>query len=99
MHYITYPYFSYNENSKTPVDDCLGSGLYCIRPSSEINDGALIALESIKQKCIYKFIYENKENSNSKGIFWNYMKNLYIKCIATKNYNQKCSANGISSAR
>ena len=48
MHYITYPFFSYNENSKTPVEDCLGSGLYFIRPSSDINDGALIALESIK---------------------------------------------------
>ena len=98
MHYITYPFFTYDINNKDPIDDCLGSGLYCIRPSSEINDGALIALESIKQKCIYKFIYENKENSNSKGIFWNYMKNLYIKCIATKNYNQKCSDNAITSS-
>ena len=93
MHYITYPYFSYDANSNTPIDDCLGSGLYCIRPSSEINDGALIALESIKQKCIYKFTYENKDISNSKELFWNYMKKLYLKCIITKNYNQICSDN------
>ena len=98
MHYITYPFFNYDVNSKEPIDDCLGSGLYCIRPSSEINDGALIALESIKQKCIYKFIYGNRDNLNSKGIFWNYMKNLYTKCIATKNYNQKCSDNVISTS-
>ena len=97
MHYITYPFFSYNENNRQPIDDCLGSGLYCIRPSSEINDGALIALESIKQKCIYKYIYENKENSDSKIIFWNYMKNLYTKCISTKNYNQQCSDNIVTS--
>ena len=93
MHYITYPYFSYDANSNTPIDDCLGSGLYCIRPSSEINDGALIALESIKQKCIYKFTYENKDISNSKELFWNYMKKLYLKCIITKNYNKICSDN------
>ena len=101
MHYITYPYFSYNENSKTPVDDCLGSGLYCIRPSSEINDGALIALESIKQKCLYKYSYENNNNINnnpySKEIFWNYMKKLYSKCIITKTYDQSCSDKIINS--
>ena len=99
MHYITYPFFSYDENSKSPIDDCLGSGLYCIRPSSEINDGALIALESIKQKCIYKFSYENqsKDNPYSKDIFWNYMNTLYTKCISQKNYNQICSDNAISS--
>ena len=98
MHYITYPYFSYEENSKTPVDDCLGSGLYCIRPSSEINDGALIALESIKQKCIYKFSYENEHKNNpyTKETFWTYMKKLYTKCISTKNYNQMCSDNTVN---
>ena len=100
MHYITYPFFSYDANSNTPIDDCLGSGLYCIRPSSEINDGALIALESIKQKCIYKFIYENKNKDNpySKELFWKYMNNLYTKCISTKNYNQECSDNAVSLA-
>ena len=99
MHYITYPFFSYNENSKTPVDDCLGSGLYCIRPSSDINDGALIALESIKQKCIYKFSYENNniDKQYSKEIFWNYMKKIYSKCISTKAYNQVCSDKVINS--
>ena len=99
MHYITYPFFSYNENSKTPVDDCLGSGLYCIRPSSDINDGALIALESIKQKCIYKFSYENNniDKQYSKEIFWNYMKKIYSKCISTKTYNQVCSDKVINS--
>ena len=100
MHYITYPYFSYDANSKTPIDDCLGSGLYCIRPSSEINDGALIALESIKQKCIYKFSYENeyKAYSYSKENFWNYMKKLYSKCISSKNFNEMCSDNIVSSS-
>ena len=100
MHYITYPYFNYDSKSNTPIDDCLGSGLYCIRPSSEIKDGALIALESIKQKCIYKISYENenKDNSYSKEIFWNYMKKLYSKCISTKAYNEICSDNTVSSS-
>jgi len=100
MHYITYPYFSYDDKSNTPVDDCLGSGLYCIRPSSDINDGALIALESIKQKCIYKFSYENENKNNpySKEIFWNYMKKLYSKCISTKAYNEICSDSIVNSA-
>ena len=93
MHYITYPFFSYDPNSNTPVDDCLGSGLYCVRPSNEVNDGALIALESIKQKCIYKYTYENQNKNNqiSIDIFWNYMNKFYTKCISQNNFNQMCS--------
>lgn len=98
VHYITYPYFSYNPNSNTPIDDCLGSGLYCVRPGDSITDGALIALESIKQKCIYKYIYENKENAISKGLFWKYMIKFYEKCIYNTNiYDKTCSDNTLSS--
>jgi len=97
VHYITYPYFSYNPNSNTPVDDCLGSGLYCVRPGNIITDGSLIALESIRQKCIYRYTYENKENTISKDYFWNYMTTFYEKCISDKdNYNKLCSANTLS---
>ena len=94
VHYITYPYFSYDPNSNTPIDDCLGSGLYCVRPGDSITDGALIALESIKQKCIYKYIYENKENTVSKNLFWKYMIKFYEKCLYNTNYYDKmCSDN------
>ena len=92
VHYITYPYFSYQPNSNTPIDDCLGSGLYCVRPGNTITDGALIALESIKQKCIYKYTYENKPSSISKNLFWKYMVTFYEKCIFNTNYFDKmCS--------
>ena len=97
VHYITYPYFSYDPNSNKPIEDCLGSGLYCVRPGNlGISDGSLIALESIKQKCIYKEVYESKGRAISKEIFWNYMTNFYEKCILEKkNFNEKCSDNAI----
>ena len=92
MHYITYPYFSYDPNSNTPIEDCLGSGLYCVRPGNVISDGALIALESIKQKCIYKYAYESNQNILSNQLFWNYMIKFYEKCIYDKKaYNKICS--------
>ena len=92
MHYITYPYFSYDPNSNTPIEDCLGSGLYCVRPGNLISDGALIALESIKQKCIYKYVYENSQYSVPEQTFWNYMTKFYEKCIYDKKtYNKMCS--------
>ena len=97
VHYITYPYFSYNPNENSPIDDCLGSGLYCVRPGNSITDGALIALESIKQKCIYKYTYENKKDSLSKQLFWNYMTKFYDNCLSGKNnYEKICSNNIIS---
>ena len=89
VHYITYPYFSYDPSNKSPIDDCLGSGLYCVRPGDSITDGSLIALESIKQKCIYKNVYENNK---SKELFWNFMIKFYENCIYDKkNYNKMCS--------
>ena len=92
VHYITYPYFSYEPNSNTPVEDCLGSGLYCVRPGNTITDGALIVLESIKQKCIYKYTYENNSSAISKNLFWKYMINFYEKCISNTNfYDKLCS--------
>lgn len=98
VHYITYPYFSYDANSNAPIDDCLGSGLYCVRPGNSITDGALIALESIKQKCIYKLVYENNNNPIEKQLFWNYMIKFYDNCIGEKNnYDKICSNKIISS--
>ena len=95
VHYITYPYFSYDPNNKSPIDDCLGSGLYCVRPGDSITDGSLIALESIKQKCIYNNYYGNNK---SKELFWNYMIKFYENCIYDKkNYNKMCSDQTIQS--
>ena len=50
IHFVTFPHFSYDPNSNTPKEDCLGSGLYCIRPGKlGITDGSTIVMESIKQ--------------------------------------------------
>ena len=56
VHYITYPYFSYDPSNKSPIDDCLWSGLYCVRPGDSITDGSLIALESINCVIFINFI-------------------------------------------
>ena len=62
IHFITYPHFAYDPNSYTPKEDCLGSGLYCIRPGKlGITDGSLIVLESIKQKCLFDWGIKNEK--------------------------------------
>ena len=81
-HFVTYPHFMYDPNSNTPKDDCLGSGLYCIRPGKlGITDGRLISIESIKQKCIYNITLNNK----NPDMFWKYMSVFYQNCISKEN--------------
>ena len=47
-HFVTYPHFMYDPNSNIPKEDCLGSGLYCIRPGKlGISDDSIISIESI----------------------------------------------------
>ena len=74
VHFVTFPHFGYDEENKekdkSPKEDCLGSGLYCIRPGKlGITDGSIIVLESIKQKCIYNIA----NNQNKLDNFWKYM--------------------------
>ena len=95
IHFVTYPHFSYDPNSNTPKEDCLGSGLYCIRPGKlGITDGSIIVIESIKQKCIYNIAY----NNNKKDNFWTFMSKFYENCILKENFNQICSNDAISSS-
>ena len=99
VHYITYPHFNYNPNSNEAKDDCLGSGKYCVRPGNlGINDGSLIVLESLKQKCIYLNAYST--NVKSKNIlFWKYMNLFNEKCMLQNekaDFEQTCSNNVIS---
>ena len=67
VHFVTYPHIMYDPNSNTPKEDCLGSGLYCIRPGKlGITDGSVIVMESIKQKCIYNnAVQKNKMDMSS----------------------------------
>ena len=96
IHFVTFPHFSYDPNSNTPKEDCLGSGLYCIRPGKlGITDGSTIVMESIKQKCIYNIA--NKENKLDN--FWKFMTKFHENCILTQsNFNQICSNDAINSA-
>ena len=89
VHFVTFPHFSYDSNSNTPKEDCLGSGLYCIRPGKlGITDGSIIVMESIKQKCIYDIAINKKQIS----IFWSFMNLFHEKCILIENnFNQECS--------
>ena len=51
VHYFTYPHFSYDPGKKVVIKDCLGSGLYCVRPGkSGSSDGSNVIRESIRQK-------------------------------------------------
>jgi len=93
VHFVTYPHFMYKSEDKTPKDDCLGSGLYCIRPGKlGITDGRIIVLESIKQKCIYDYTL----NQNKLDLFWKFMIQFHDKCIENENFNEVCSNNVIS---
>ena len=96
VHFVTYPHFLYNPNSNTPKEDCLGSGLYCIRPGKlGITDGSIIVTESIKQKCIYN----NALELNKMELFWKFMSKFHENCILKENnFNQFCSNEAISSS-
>ena len=95
VHFVTYPHFMYDPNSNTPKEDCLGSGLYCIRPGKlGIADGSIIVTESIKQKCIYDNALKNDKIEN----FWKYMSNFHDNCIANQNFNQICSNEAITNS-
>ena len=92
VHFVTYPHFQYDENSKSPKEDCLGSGKYCIRPGKlGITDGSLIVSETIRQKCIF-----DKVSKNDKVIlFFKFMERFHEKCILKDQFNQICSNDAI----
>jgi hypothetical protein len=96
IHFVTYPHFMYDPNSQVPKEDCLGSGLYCIRPGKlGITDGSLIVMESIKQKCIFDWGVKNEK----KEVFLKFMKSFYTNCILVENnFNQVCSNDAVYSS-
>ena len=57
-----------------PKEDCLGSGLYCIRPSKlRLVDGSIIVIENMKQKYIYDNTLKNEK-------YWKFVE-IYIKFL------------------
>ncbi len=95
LHFVTYPHFSYDPNANIPKEDCLGSGLYCIRPGKlGITDGSIIVIESIRQKCIYNIT----SNNNRLESFWKFISKFHENCVLKENFNQVCSNDAISSS-
>ncbi len=91
VHFFTYPHFSYDPAKKVEIKNCLGSGLYCVRPGkSGVSDGTNVIRESIRQKCIYFETFYDK-NKKKKTLFWDYLDNFYSKCVLEKAINIECS--------
>ena len=91
IHFFTYPHFTYVPNKRVKIENCFGSGLYCTRPGkSNSGNGAEIIRESIRQKCIYKYCFENK-NKKKQNSFWNYVDTFYDKCVYEKKIDTSCS--------
>ena len=93
VHFVTYPYYLYDPYPYTPKENCLGSGLYCIRPGKlGVIDGSIIVIESIKQKCIYDNALKNNKIEN----FWKFMSNFHEHCISKQDFTQICSNEAIT---
>ena len=91
VHYFSYPHFTYSPDQKQNIQNCLGSGLYCIRPGKAgVSDGTEVLKEGIRQKCIYNYAFENK-NKKKKKLFWDYMNTFYEKCLNEKKIDKTCS--------
>lgn len=93
VHYVTYQSPTYDSQNK--IDDyphCLGSGKYCNTPG-KLNtlDGRIVVLENVKQKCVYKYAYQEVNNTK---LYWDYMISFYKNCIdrAIPEFTKECSA-------
>jgi len=95
VHYITYQnplYVPFAHDSNPSFEDCLGRGKYCNNPGKfGTEDGREIVYESIKQKCVYKYAYEDTEDN--KNLYWEYMIEFYDMClnITRPTFDRECS--------
>ncbi len=92
VHFFTFPHYDYNPDKKQIIENCFGSGLYCSRPGkSGVKDGADVIRESLRQKCIYNYAYENKGKKNKRYLFWNYIQTFQQNCINFGKIDKSCS--------
>jgi len=87
IHPVTYIHSEYNSNNKIKKNNCFSSGKYCILSNNNIK-GEDKLKESIRQKCIYQYLYEN--NSREKKSFFKYMNDFYNNCIINNEINKEC---------
>jgi hypothetical protein len=91
IHSFSYPHFSYTPDEKQNIKNCLGSGLYCIRPGKVgVTDGTNVLKESIRQKCIYINTFNDK-NKKKQKLYWEYMETFYEKCVKARKIDKSCS--------
>ena len=92
VHFFTFPHYDYNPDKKQIIENCFGSGLYCSRPGkSGVKDGADVIRESLRQKCIYNYAYENKGKKNKRYLFWDYIQTFQQNCINIGKIDTSCS--------
>ena len=76
-------------NKKQKIENCIGNGLYCARPGKAgVTDRKNIISESLRQKCIYSNVTQNKKNKN---LFWDYIEKFYGKYIYERKFDKSCS--------
>ena len=91
IHFFTYPHFSYMPNKKIKIENCFGNGLYCVRPGKVgVTDGTNVIRESLRQKCIYNYVFDNNKDRNKK-LFWDYIEKFYDKCVYERKIDKSCS--------
>lgn len=91
VHYVTYqsPYYVEGGKNTENVKNCIAYGKYCNSPGKfGNNDGTVVVKENIKQKCVYKYAYENPDKKN---YYWDYMVNFYNTCLNGTKFTQECS--------
>ena len=88
IHPVTYTHPEYNISVKIYRKNCISSGKYCIRENNNIK-GERLLKQAIKQKCIYKYIFE--EEGRNINNFFKYMNEFYYSCLFNKNeMSDKC---------
>ena len=94
VHFFTYPHYNYNPEKKQNIENCLGNGLYCSRPGkSGVKNGVNVIQESLRQKCIYNYAYDNMGKKDNRHLYWDYIQNFYLNCFNFGKIDSTCSEN------
>ena len=89
--YVSHKSPNYQKNNRNKVSNCVSGGLYCYFPkkSTIVQDGEIIILENLRQKCVYKLSLDRKDIN----IYFKYMEFFYEYCINIDkpDFSEKCS--------
>lgn len=98
-HYVTYQHPWYEAGKTQDIKDCWGNGKYCNIPEKfGVKDGRVILKENIRQKCVYKYSYVDKNQTN---YYWDYMIDFYQRClnVTTPTFNDACANLALKSVK